>query len=697
MSKLFSWLKPTGNPPVNGYDLSKRETFSFVPGMLNLSYQRLLMPKTHVSLKLGAIINSMPMVNQNFSRGQFVTDVYQVPLNQLWDGFNEFYAQTLEKFSSADISELVSSCANVNLLNLYQLIAHDVIALANTKFTDGVKFSVSYDEWLLNIESSLNDESVQWLSLGLDVHGIPVCLGAMRLLDMAGFGNLELLIRSWFEFLSSGNSYISDTYDSDSSIMSDDSVMSFLFVYDMIFRPMYDLPFSNDSAFSSVFALWIAEAPAMLMDSVYRSFVSSLHAIDSSKAKNFPDNLPLVSVWPLLAYQKVFNDIYRNTFYDEPNVISFNLDKVFDNNDIIQSDADTYVSTRDIGKVLISFLTIHYRQFKNDMFTCLLPNSQMGEVAMVSAGDSAYNISLFEADDTLNVRTKDGVLQAYAAGVTKDNWRLSPTPAFSVLVQRRAEALQKYKERYLRAGNRLKDQFISTFGKVPYYLEDKYVRYLGTLSGQLGLQGVPATNDTGDYNVGERAAYGVGSIQDQIEFACDDFSIVIAITYYLPELDYESFALDAAHTYSEPFDFPVPEFENIGLQPIYRNSLSLASTMAYDETEQSLIEILGNRVIGFGPAYMAWKTDVDRLHGEFGSFVTLNKKRVNGIFSSWVTSRGNVSMTELGDYYVRPDFMNSLMVAQYHGWSGQDPFVAVFNWDIKISQPLSVVGLPIWN
>lgn len=720
MAKIFDWLKPTGNPSVNGYDLSQRRTFSMPCGYLNVCYSRMFIPRTKVQMSLRSVINTLPMVNQGFTRGQFLVDVYQVPYTQLYRNFNEFYAQANELFSSQDYDSqlqeynLPSDIAHANLFGLLWYLLHDMIAIYRDAYFGST--STEHPTWEAFENSAARyrkfyDWSTNNLLLGFDVHGIPVVLGALRILNMTGYGNWYLVFKDFF---------LNDVTRVEIASHTDRIVRRF-FVQQWV-RSFY--PFNGESKTEGdleeqlTAALdyqhgtleqdWLTfDSHYAFYSSSWSNFITELVGIMNNEeittayapetaatVEKIMNHQYYVSFFPVLAYQKIFADIYRNTFYDSVPAYAFNIDDLFANGSRKYLFEDVSLEPR-----YEQMLQARYRQFKNDMFTCLLPSSQLGDVSMVQAGDSIYNIKLFDPFDIHaegdNVQLGHDLNLASDSNV--DTWKLSPTPAFSVLVQRRAEALQKYKERYLRAGNRLKDQFISTFGKVPYYLDDKYCRFIGSMHSDLNLQAVPATNDTGNYDVGERASYGYSGTVDKVSFNIDDFSIVMALCYYMPEADYESFQLDEEHTYSEPFDFPVPEFENIGLHSLTRFSLSVLGT-PYTSSSAGTLDTYegffdGNTVNGYGPAWLGMKTDVDRLYGEFGS--TLN---LRGDFHTWVTSRGNVSMRSLGDYYICPDYLNSVMVRQQNSnIPSQDQLLCCFDWNIKVVQPLTVVGLPVWD
>lgn len=669
MSKLFNFLKPVGNPSTSGFDLSKNQTFSFASGMIQPAFYRMVLNKSHVELKLNSILNTLPMVNQPFSRGKFYVDAYQVPLSMLWSGFNEFYAQAREVFSStAEDYENMFDLKNVEYQPVFSLFGVVICCYHDLRV-------IQVDQSTANIPSLTPDDVKNLKSdliMGFDVHGYPLCIGTLRLLDMFGYGNFWLLCKQWLldgaDLITVCNSLLEDYLGKGATIDFPDGASDLDIIHEFI-------------------------------DGTQFGRRITIEGVD------YTHPVSMVSAWPLLAYQKVFADIYRNTFYDRQNVYSYNVDYWVKECDGIIGNIDFTDFEPDNTKTRLMFWSIfelHYRQFKNDMFTSLLPDSQFGDVSTVSVGDSdfiIYNkedlegIDYAEVDDFEGSNSGSPNSLVPSVNYSYNKWKLKPLPSFSVLAQRRAEALQRYKERYLRAGNRLSDQFKSMFGQVPKYLDDKYCVYLGSLDSSLNNNPVPSTSDSGAYTVGERASYGTSQIQGSIKCDVRDMSILMVVIYYLPEADYESFNIDGIHTKLHYLDLPQIEFENLGLAPVYRHQLSLLSTRYLDfDGQGSFQNVYGNPVIGYAPPYLDWKTDVDRIHGEFG-----HTNYLNGVFSSWVTSRGNVSMRSLSDYYVSPEFLNSIMVSQFNGQQSHDPFLSFLMFDCKVVQPLTVTGLPIWN
>lgn len=97
-----------------------------------------------------------------------------------------------------------------------------------------------------------------------------------------------------------------------------------------------------------------------------------------------------VNLFRAAAYQKIFYDYYRQPFYDLPFdgcQFAFNLDDANLSSGLISE----RVTTDDARAThrLARLFQLHYRQWKKDLFTGVLPNTQFGAVSVVSTGSTS--------------------------------------------------------------------------------------------------------------------------------------------------------------------------------------------------------------------------------------------------------------------------------------------------------------------
>ena len=99
-----------------------------------------------------------------------------------------------------------------------------------------------------------------------------------------------------------------------------------------------------------------------------------------------------VNMFRAAAYQKICFDFYRQPFYDLPytNVAkNFNLDDAgFDTGNFASTYTVTEYNNAQFLRLARMF-QLHYRQWKKDLFTGVLPNTQFGAISVVSTGNSS--------------------------------------------------------------------------------------------------------------------------------------------------------------------------------------------------------------------------------------------------------------------------------------------------------------------
>jgi hypothetical protein len=406
-------------------------------------------------------------------------------------------------------------------------------------------------------------------------------------------------------------------------------------------------------------------------------------------------NEKYMNLWPILAYNKIWSDYYRNPYWDTTvNPRIFNVDNI----------EGTSVANSHISSSLFSdMFQLRYRSWKKDYFTSLLPDSQFGGVSIASLQpDFALNASPVNNDSSRLVlyqaSTTTGGRRIGVQGLPNDTFFTAET-GISVLELRKAEALQAWREKVIRAGYRSKDNSLAHFGVAPQFEEDSHALFLGSVESNIVIDDVTATAQTNEGSggvLGDLGGKGV-SFQnngEKINFKCSDFGVIMAIMSVVPENEYNSYGFDKDKTLIEPFDYFTPEFQNLGLEPVQFSECNL-----FYEVEEG-----ANRTMGFAPRYHMYKSAYDKIHGELchkpsDSLVPHWK----GQFRHWVTP-----MTKLQTYYassfvgfeigknmyITPSILDPVFYEAYDGFQSTDQFVCDIHFDIKSVRPMSVLGLP---
>ena len=251
----------------------------------------------------------------------------------------------------------------------------------------------------------------------------------------------------------------------------------------------------------------------------YGDFYYIIHAADVNTAKQ--DNAEYVgkyvNLFRLAAFQHIWYDYYRNKYYDVDdtggistsqmnifsNVDMFNFDDVLCNSFATSILSPGLYNTSDPASYrIMRLLQPRYVQYKKDLFTSALPGQQFGAVSSVNftsvTGSDTGRWSALSSGATLslgdNVALGNNANQLAASSTLYNIAHTHTVPSqFDVLTLRKAEMLQVWKQRTLRAGNMVDDSFEAHYGVKPYYEDENNVNYLGSFSSALQINTVEAT------------------------------------------------------------------------------------------------------------------------------------------------------------------------------------------------------------
>lgn len=356
--------------------------------------------------------------------------------------------------------------------------------------------------------------------------------------------------------------------------------------------------------------------------------------IDTNKVVK--GNLGSLSFFRFLAYQKIYSDFYRFDQWEQTDSSLFNVDW-FDGsvNSPIKMEAfcgplstDASISFRK-GYFANTPFTLRYANYKRDLLRGVLPSTQFGGASSVKI-DPAYNSALV---NTLSanvdfihglsgaVQYEDGsgrvISEMDLNGVTSfPNVQLSqiaglrvntPTASYlNILALRFAEAAQKYNE--IKGANSYDyiKQIQAHFGVSPDKGLGHRVEYLGGCVSDLSIDPVTNQNLTGNESP---QIYGKGTFatSGKINYKCNDYGIVMCITHVLPISDYSSNRISSKLRMNVADDWPIPEFDNLGLQSLTVSEIP--GSYKLDKNAQL-------NIFGYAPRYAPWKTALDEVHGD---------------------------------------------------------------------------------
>lgn len=406
---------------------------------------------------------------------------------------------------------------------------------------------------------------------------------------------------------------------------------------------------------------------------------------------------PKLSILRFAAYQKIYQDYYRNPYWEPADASIFNFDDKF---------GQTLSSSVAADKSrLFKLVTLRYRNWTKDFFTSVQPQFQGAPFVtdFVNMNDfmtssSFLNGKNFVVDTNANVpnttlRFEIGSASNMASLTVDSSERMS-IPVHNI---RAAFALDKLYRLQQQSGNgSYGEQIRNRFGFGGVH-DDWKSQYIGGSSAPISIGEVLTTANTSQDGVvfgltGD--IYGKASSVNDGKFVFDskEHGFIMGIFSVVPDADYNSTQIDP-HNFKLTFEqFYQPEFDRLGHQPL--NSYFLSSLAPWTSGSQSDTESKGwlQRVLGFQNRYLEYKTGIDRVHGQFCT---------NGSLSAWTAPRNSGILTINSTYYnlyslkVSPKILNSIVSVTFDGSEDTDPILVDSHISIKAVRPMSVSDEPL--
>lgn len=367
-----------------------------------------------------------------------------------------------------------------------------------------------------------------------------------------------------------------------------------------------------------------------------------------------------VNALPYLAYQKIWDDWYRDSNIQQP----FFVDGIQTSSaaqrgamcNPYERDAFVFTSNNWNGFNGRALHSLAQRNFAKDYYTTMTTQPQAGAAASLE----------FTVDATVDADTN------------------TQNGSFSIASLRAANSLQKWLEKNNIGGTRYYDQILAHYGVLPSDAAFQRAVLLGSMTTPVIVNSIaqqsqgtnnqtknPYANSTGAM-FGRGNAFGKDRLIDNFEVKEHGY---IFIMFSLVPHAYYSTGSRRYITHRDTSDtFAFPEFANIGDQPVYKDELVSTSSLLTTEAG-----------IGYAQRYSEYKYHDDEVHGLLRDGASLN---------SFVLSRGfdtsvslNSSMLEIPTNY-----MDSVMITTA-GVSGFNAVVDCY-FDAKYLRALPEYSLP---
>ena len=455
----------------------------------------------------------------------------------------------------------------------------------------------------------------------------------------------------------------------------------------------------------------------------------------------------LMNIFPILTYQKIYQDFFRWEQWENADPTTYNVD-YYDGTPgsftLIPSAGDDYYKSP-------TLLDLRYCNYQKDMFMGVLPETQFGDVAVVTAVSTGNprNLPAYVTipQEDFKIYTKGSALSSpYALGKSPDSasfpdqYLITPNDGteisaegqelfarrpghnvisfyvagtspilkgiqsqFSILALRQQEALQRWKEITQSGDYDYKEQIRKHFGvNVPDGLSN-LATWIGGIARDLDISEVVNTNLASDSDMAYINGKGIGSGSGEFSYEVKSHSIIMIIYHAVPLLEYITTGQDPQLSATDVTHIPIPEFDNIGMETVtfldFFNDGSMPNVISDDLREAPLI-------MGYQPRFYAWKTKVDKV---CGAFATTLKDWVSPISmdyflrqlqysqsGDWSTT-SKYSWNTLMNYNifkVNPRVMDSIFGVACNSLWDTDQLLINSYMDVKVVSPFSRDGLP---
>lgn len=393
----------------------------------------------------------------------------------------------------------------------------------------------------------------------------------------------------------------------------------------------------------------------------------------------------------LQAYQKIYYDYYRLSDREQNIPHAYNVDTLYNTNELNTA-------------FLSQMLKLHYVPYKKDFYT----NNQISPIfsALNPSSVSNYDYSAvnqwLSSTFNLDIINKDGASdQVDSTTVGMDSQTIiQGNQSLNVANIRAMFALDKLLEITRRAGKHYDKQTLAHFGVNPSRGISGECWKLHSSSSRIDIGDVIATSagtatngDGASANsvLGQVGGKGFGMQNgDSFSFETDCHGVLMAVYFARPVVDYYPQGVDDINTLSESVDWPKPEFDNLGMVPLFR-----AQTDFYPESGDS---DTNGQIVDWRYRYSFIKSKPNLVHGNM-AFIDS--------FKIWSPAKNPLTSGALANYLVNPAYLNNIMSLpftsntnganlseRYNSLFGKDPLLHQIYFDVQKASKFSTFGLP---
>lgn len=468
----------------------------------------------------------------------------------------------------------------------------------------------------------------------------------------------------------------------------------------------------------------------------------------------------MLSPFPLLAYQKIYNDYFRFTQWEEEQSNTYNIDYLTSGEQIPIETLLYGDKVHGLKSHEPNMFDIRYCNFNKDMFLGILPNRQFGATSTVEGSLNSREASLgsqfifsMKNWDTATPTPTSGPIGIGSRGWDSQFKRMTSYDSesgknnamtlgsgsnyspmielgkkasingssvdnpladgikkafyttFDILALRAGEAVQKFREIAMSNGQDYRSQIEAHFGVKVSKIVSGMCEYIGGVSHDISVNEVVNQmfmNADGTSVPGSATLQGKGiaSGNGYIDFDVKEHGLIMCMYHatVLPDYNVQGYERDVMRTTFS--DFPLPEFDKLGFEPMPRvlltgetGGIGIGDLPQGDGDNGTYIPF------GYAPRYYDLKTSYDILLGGFNEYS-------GGTLVNWVTpispkqilgtsaSGGKYDKASYMSFKVNPHVVDPLFVAEADDKSDTDVLHVTSFFDIKAVRNFDRNGLP---
>lgn len=384
-----------------------------------------------------------------------------------------------------------------------------------------------------------------------------------------------------------------------------------------------------------------------------------------------------VNLLPLLAYQKIYYDFFSESQWEKHLAYAYNVDYWDGKSQLILAPEMTQ---------------LRYANYPKDYFMGMLPSSQYGSVAALSAlqptapSNAIYSGRRASLSGGTNSPLSNPASSTVVSTspVDSSDRSIYLNSDLSALSIRATEYLQRWKEVVQFSSKDYSDQMRAQFGiKAPEYMGN-HAHYIGGWSNVININEVLNTNLEAANSQAVIAGKGVSSKSGHtLTYDCGaEHQVIMCVYHAVPMVDWNLTGQNPQLTVTAITDFPQPAFDQLGMQSVPALNLQNNPSRAVSGS------------LGYNLRYWQWKTNIDTVHAAFRSGMAYQSW--SAPIDGWdvLTSAGAWSYQSMK---VRPQQLNSIFEPQVSGQNcsvAYDQLLCNVNFQVYAVQNLDRNGLP---